>query len=140
MREIEDLKDKLTEKIKTFRIINYITSFFAALAISSFIGAIGIGLAAVVIFFLALGGTEGLQYYYLPGGIIGFFALLGIFSFILIYHLYNKIYKSSINKEKYSFVLGLSIAETVVFVLSRTYIYRRTLLTKLNRFMTRLIQ
>ena len=103
MREIEDLKDKLTEKIKTFRIINYITSFFVALTISSFIGAIGIGLAAVVIFFLALGGTEGLQYYYLPGGIIGFFALLGIFGFILIYYLYNKIYKSSINKEKYSF-------------------------------------
>lgn len=113
MREIEELKDRLAKKTKTIKRINYITSFFPTLIISGFVGELGMGFAAIIVLFLAIGGAEGLRYDYPPEKVMKLFAILGVLVFAFIYYLYNKIYSSIIRREKYKLILGLSTTEAL---------------------------
>ena len=86
---------------------------------------LGLGLAFMIIFALAFGGTASFRHEEAPANAIKFMIAIGTILFIIFYILYVKIYKTLIKYKKFTAVLILTTLEIsrIVVIMFSSFVH-----------------
>lgn len=114
----DNIKGNLSNKEKLFMMLSRLSACVCSFQLLFFSTMLGLGLAFMIIFALAFGGTASFGYEEAPANAVKFMLVVGVILFVIFYICYVKIYKMLVKNKKFTAVIVLTIFETARIVLT----------------------